>query len=152
MATTSQVRSVINDLYDLLVVREGLEGVPVFRYAASPRDIESASEYLVIATRVTTAQDNPLLTARIKDENFTLYGAIYVEKPGAGDAVADATQERAEELLAEIQAELFTDISLGRTETTVKLTDTEHVYGASEDDRLHSLTFQIECWTRLNAT
>ena len=150
--TTSQIRSIVGDLYDLVSARAGLAGVTVFRYAPSPRAIEGLREHIVLATRISGAQEFPMATKQIKYDAFTLHGVIYVEQPGAGDDIADAAHARAETLLAEIEAEIQPDPSLGRANTEVQLTNYEHVYGADEDDRLHSLTFEIECMARLVST
>lgn len=149
---TSQIRSIITDLHTLLEARAGLAGVTVFRYAPSPRALEGLREWIVLATRAPRTEDYPMLSPTIKDENFSLHGVVYVEKPGAGDDVADEAQARAEVLLAEIAAQLITDLSLGRTDTTVKLVGAEHTYGADDRGRQHSLAFELECWARLIST
>lgn len=150
--TTSQIRSIITDLHTLLEARAGLSGVTVFRYAPSPKALEGLREHIVLASRISGAQEFPMATKQIKYDRFTLHGVIYVEKPGAGDDVADTAHERAEALLAEIEAEIQPDPSIGRTNTEVELTNYEHVFGADDRGRLHSLSFELECTARMFST
>lgn len=150
--TTSQIRSIITDLHALLTARAGLSGVTVFRYAPSPKALEGLREHVVIATRVTGAQEFPAATKALKYDRFTLHGVIYVELPGAGDGVADTAHARAETLLAEIEAEIQADPSIGRANTEVQLSSYEHSYGADDRGRLHSMTFQIDCTARMFST
>lgn len=153
MATaTSQIRSIITDLHTLLEARTGLSGVTVFRYAPSPKALEGLREHIVIATRVSGAQEFPAATKYLKYDNFTLHGVIYVEKPGAGDDVADTAHARAEALLAEIEAQIQADPSIGRANTEVQLGSYEHTYGADNRGRLHSMTFEIDCTARMVST
>ncbi len=150
--TTSQIRSIITDLHTALEARAGLSSVTVFRYAPSPRALEGLREWVVLATRISGAQEFPAATKYLKYDRFTLHGTIYVEQPGAGDDVADTAHARAETLLAEIEAEIQPDPSVGRSNTEVQLTNYEHTYGADDRGRLHSLAFEIECTARMVST
>lgn len=150
--TTSQIRSIVGDLYTLVTAQAGLDGVTVFKYAASPRELEPLDEYIVLATRISGTQEFPAATKYLKYDTFTLFGEIWLSQPGAGDAIADDAHERAEELLAEIEAVLQSDPSLGRANTEAELTSYTHTYGAGEDDRLHLLAFEIECRARMVST
>lgn len=147
--TTSQIRSVITDLHTLLEARAGLAGVTVFRYAPSPKALEGLREHIILAIRVSGAQEFPMATKYVKYDAFTLHGVIYVEKPGAGDEIADDAHARAEALLAEIEAEIQVDPSLGRANTEVQLGGYEHTYGADDRGRLHSMTFDLDCRARM---
>lgn len=146
---TSQIRSILTDLHTLLVARAGLAGVTVFRYAPSPRALEGLREWVILATKVTGAQTFPFASNQIKHDSFTLAGVIYVEKPGAGDEIADDGHARAEALLAEIEDAIRADPSIGRSNTEVQIGSYEHTYGADDRGRMHSLTFEIECTARM---
>lgn len=153
MATaTSQIRSIITDLHTALELRAGLAGVTVFRYAPSPKALEGLREHIVLATRVSGVQEFPAATKMLKYDTFTLHGVIYAEKPGAGDDVADTTHARVEALLAEIEAQIQSDPSLGRSNTEVQLTNYEHTYGADDRGRLHQMAFEIDCRARMVST
>jgi hypothetical protein len=149
---TSQVRSIITDLHTRLESRGGLAGVTVFRYAPSPKALEGLREHITLALRIDGVQEFLFASHYIKNDVFTLHGVIYVEMSGAGDDIADATHARAEALLAEIEAELQVTPMIGRDHDTLELTNYEHTYGATADDRLHSLTFEIECTARMIST
>lgn len=150
--TTSQIRSIITDLHTALEARAGLAGVTVFRYAPSPKALEGIREHIVLAQRISGVQTFPFATKQIKHDDFTLHGVIYVEKPGAGDDVADEAHARAEALLAEIEAEIQVDPMIGREHDVMELTNYEHTYGADDRGRLHSMTFEIECTARMFST
>ena len=150
MATvTSQVRSIITDLHTLLEARAGLAGVTIFRYGPSPRALDGLREHIVIATRVSGTQTFPAATNRLKYDEFTLYGVVYVEQPGAGDEVADDAHERAEALLAEIEDAIRADPSLGRANTEVQIGGYEHTYAADDEGRMHALAFELDCRARM---
>lgn len=145
---TSQIRSVIGDLHALLSARGGLVDVAIFQYAPSPRYLEGVHEHIVLATRVSGEQSFPMATNAIKYDEFTLHGVIFVERPGAGDDVADETHERIEALLAEIEDEVRADPSIGRSNTEVQVGAYEHTYGADDQGRQQSAAFELNCRTR----
>jgi hypothetical protein len=149
--TTSQVRSVINDLYD----RIAIAGVAVFRYTPSPRDIEHADEWLVIANSVTGgSQTFPFLSTAIKDEEFTLNGQVFVSMSGAGDAVAERALSRAEEIAGVIEAALQPDPTIERSQPTdtIEYSGFEHRFGGDNEHRMHQLDFTLLCKVRLIST
>lgn len=150
--TTSQIRTVVTALYDLLVARPALSGVTIFRYAPSPRDAE-AREYVALATRVDGVQRYEHATNRVKRDTYTLRGELFVQINGAGDAVADEAHARAEVLLAEIEAALQSNVTLGQGHTTTaELGDYEHVYGGDDSHRNHLTRFAVDVNQRLVST
>lgn len=150
--TTSQIRTVITALYDLLVARPALSGVTVFKYSPSPRAAETR-QYIALATRVDGAQRYEHATSRVKKDSYTLRGELFVQINGAGDAVADEAHARAEVLLAEIEAVLQSNVSLGQGHTTTaELADYEHVYGGDDSHRNHLTRFSVDVNQRLIST
>ena len=152
--TTSQIRTVVGALYDLLVARPLITAdiVKVFKYAPSPRAAE-ATEYIVLAVKVDGAQRFEHASNRIKHDAYTLRGEIFVQKNGAGDVPADDAHARAEVLLAEIESILQPNPTLGQGHTTVaELTAYEHVYGGDDSHRNHLVRFSVDVSQRYVST
>jgi hypothetical protein len=156
MATvTSQVRAVLTALAAALALREDMAGVTVFRRTPSPRALEGLTEWVVLAIRATGRQSFPMASTRVKYDAMSITGQIAVEQDNGRDTddAADSAQERAEELLAEIEDALRTSPSLGRVGRTVlQLTDYEHTFTGDDTKRIHLLTFTIENNERMHSS
>ena len=149
--TTSRIREVIGAYYTRVAARPLITsgGVKVFRYTPSPRAIEGADEWITLAVRVDGAQEFPAATKYLKYDAFTLRGEIWCSRNGAGDAVADAAQQRVEALLAEIETVLQSDPSLGLTDVEAELTDYEHTYSGNDQARWQKTDFATACRVRM---
>lgn len=144
--TTSQVLNIITQIHTTLTEREGLEGVAIFKRAASPRDLTAAdNEYIVVAVSVDGTQSYPMLTTMVKQDQASIRSVISVRRSGGGDDVAEDVDVRVHELFAEVEDALRSDPSLMRQgRSVVQITDYAHAYSGDDASRQQTMEFTIE--------
>lgn len=101
MAITSRLAAVKSALVDLWVLRAGLAGVQIA--SADLGNANYATESIMLVGQDDIEQEWVHVGRLSRDERLTLTGAIYVMKPGAGEAVIRAARDRGFELMAEIE-------------------------------------------------
>lgn len=149
---TTQVRAVVNALYDLVAARTVLTAaeVRIYRYAPSQKGLPD--QWITLATRITGEQEFRAAGKNLKYDTFALAGEIMTYESGAGDTAAETAMMRAETWLAEIETVLQSNPSLGRQNTNAQLGAYEHDYFANESGRQHRIKFFVNVDERMVST
>lgn len=145
--TTSKAQSVLVALRDQLRLRSGLVDTALFALPVKAEDL--GREYVVLATAINAEQEYPFTRTTTKHETFGLVGVLGVTRPGAGEAVALATMERASEILGEIEACVREDPQISGTAFVAALVEFSHTPGVNDIGRYHEIAFTIQVQTRL---
>ncbi len=97
-------------------------------------------------------QDWAALGKLSRNENITLQGLIWIQKPGADETVIRSTRARAFELLAEVEDFLRADPGVAAVVKYSGLRATDITEGANPEGRVCQLDFEIGAFQRLQST
>lgn len=142
MPDTSVVGQVIAALRAQLVARPGLADVAVLRFAQNPD--EYGNRHIVLLASATGSMEFRGFPLSKRQERFTLSGALETRAPGAGDDVAQAALDASQAVLAEIEAQLVADPTVGGTCMTAALVGVRHKPAADDANRYHIIEFDID--------
>ena len=142
---TSKVNAFLLALKALLEARAGLSGVGVF--TAHPGD-ELPPEAIVV-DRVTTDQSWAALGRQRREEGFTTYLVLHIEKAGAGEAIATDARERVYSIKAEVEDALRADPSVSGTVRVADYARDELRQGTGDRGRWAQLEAQIDAKVRI---
>jgi hypothetical protein len=143
--TTSKVNTFLVALKAMLEAREGLSGVGVF--TAHPGD-ELPREAIVV-DRVTTDQSWAALGRQRREEGFTTYLILHIEKAGAGEGVATDVRERVYAIKAEVEDALRADPTVSETVRVADYARDELRQGTGDRARWAQLEAQIDAKVRI---
>ena len=109
MALSSQIGAVRTALKSALQARAALSGVSITRFRPSPDD-ENAVEAIWLEDA--DGEQQPAANS-LRWDDIILQVVVKVRKPGDGEAVAAAAEDRALILFAEVEAAVTADHELG---------------------------------------
>lgn len=130
-----------------LEARAALAGVEV--HVASMG--ENIGPEAITCYGVEGTQDWAALGQERKKDGFTVHATIEIVKAGAGDAVAKTARDRAEAILAEVEAEMknaFTTVA-GSQITALNLSKIDLHQGANPTGRWALISFAIDVEIRI---
>jgi regulator of RNase E activity RraA len=134
----------------------GLQGVPALNgvqvTSAYIGDEQSAVESIQLIGDDRIEGDWATIGKFSRDETITLVGMIEVEKPGAGELVIQATRDRAVALMGEVEKFIVADPSVGGVVKQCKVRPTQMFEHYSAEGRWCLIRFEIEAYTRLQAS
>jgi len=111
VSTSSSLGRFLTAFRDALGSRSGLTGVRIFTGPVGEQDV--GQENIVFAVDETRVdQDFPTAGQREAFESYEVEGRIWIVKPGSGESVIAATRERALEILAEVQSECTSNMTM----------------------------------------
>lgn len=142
---TSQVNAFLIAFRALLEARPGLSGVGVF--TAHPGD--DLPPEAIVVDRVTTDQSWAALGRQRREEGFTVFVVLHIEKAGAGEAVATDARERVYAIKAEVEDALRADPSVGGTVRVADYARDELRQGTGDSVRWAQLEAQIGAAVRI---
>lgn len=132
----------IDALKTRLEARPGLAGVQI---NSAPMGVNTAAEAITVHD-LEGEQTWAALGRERKRDSFTLNCTTWIHKPGADEADAKACRDRAEALLAEVEADLkdFPETVNGSQITALNLANVSLDQGANTDGRWAQVTFSIQ--------
>lgn len=150
MTVTSRMDLAITNLAALLSAREGLSEVTVVEEPVK-RD-ELGKEYIIVAVEVELTQEPAALGAQARDERFTIRGVIEVFTPGATREDIRAGRQRCLAIKAEIEDEIRgpSGTTLDGAVKWCQWSGARYNPMATDQDRVASMSFDIDCFARLN--
>lgn len=131
---------VLDQLKTLLEARAGLAGVQV---ATAAMGDETNPEAIVFFGATGTQTWGQFDTNDPKQDDYTIEGAIWINKPGAGETTAKAARDRASAIFAELEAQLVTDHEVNDLVLIGELTTTRLEQGVNERGRWCQIGFDI---------
>lgn len=146
--TTSTMASVITAAQQALRGRGGLAGVTV---ASGPRALKDLGmEWIVLAVTVELTQRFAAASSRYKEERYTLRNTLHTEAPGADETLMAAVRDRGVALLAEVEDEVRTNMTLGVAGVlTVQLSAAELRQGYTDTGWVVEIDFGLDVHARL---
>lgn len=139
-----------------VAIKEGLEAVPALAgvqvTSAFLGDELDAREHIQLIGDDEVVGDWATIGKFSRDETITLAGVVTVERPGAGESVAQDCRSRAVVLMAEIEKFIVADPSVGGTVKQCKVRPRRLYEGFGPEARWALLQFEIEAYTRLQAS
>lgn len=143
---TSVIQTLRSNLRTQLVARANLASVQVTRYTASAEDADWDEG---ISLGQATADQDWLDVGGGREEVINLDFHIWVRKYGDGDTVAAAAETRALALLAEIESQLRTDITVNGAVLRAEVASYSIDVTAGDQQRIATLTGVIRTLTEI---
>lgn len=137
--TVSIVNDFRSNLKTQLEARPGLSGVKVFSY--TPGEVLDR-EFISLGNANTNLA--PFTMGGQYEQTFTVTGLIFVNQVGAGDLVAEATNDRAVALMDEIFQQIVQDPTVNGSVQNAELTSYREENGVDENGRVCTFEFEIE--------
>lgn len=133
-----------------LEARAGLANVTI---ATGPLGDETPLEAIVFFS-INGDQDwaqigKAALGAGSRRDTYTVEGAIWIAKPGAGELVIKQTRDRAAAVLGELENELRADPSVAGAVRTCQLTGVAMEQGMDDQGRWCQVSFQLGAMARI---
>lgn len=145
MATSSQAFATIQALRGLLILRAGLTGVPV--YTAHPG--AKLPPEAITMLNFDATQEWAALGRGSREEGFRIACSVYKSLPGASETVVQELQDRVAAIVAEVEAQIKSDVTLGGNVRTSKVAEMRAEQGFGANERWCEVTFEIECAVRI---
>lgn len=143
MARTSTVPEVMTALRNSLKARLG--EVKVFSAPAGDDRVPECVQLF----RVEATHDFAAIGNRSRDEDYTIFGGIWITKPGAGEDKAVEARDRAYRLLADVEDILVEDPKLGNRVLWLLFRSGNLVQRIGDGNRQADLDFEISVRARL---
>ena len=139
---TSPVYTLRTNLKTQIIARlttDGISGVSVFAY---PPGDEAPQTDLIYLEDDDPTQTN-LVFGGSREETINLEGVVWVMKPGAGDTVAGAAEQRCLAIAASIENELRDDPTVNSAVFNAEYENGRGTPGVNPDGRTHLKRFTI---------
>lgn len=146
MATvTSVIHDTMSAFVDGMLARANIISAGV-QVSSGYLGADSAAKESIQLTDVSPAtQVWGMLGNRRRNEEFTLNGIVWVQKPGKNEAGIRLARDRAFELLAEIEDYLRVDPTITNNVMVSELSAYPVEQGANEGNRWCQIDFEITC-------
>ena len=137
--TVSLVNNFRSNLKTQLEARSNLSGVKIFSY--TPGEVLDR-EFISLGNANTNIV--PFTMGGQYEQQFTVTGLVFVNQVGAGDLVAEATNDRAVALLDEVFKQIVSDPTVNGSVQNAELTNYREENGVDENGRVCTFEFEIE--------
>ena len=137
--TVSLVNNFRSNLKTQLEARSNLSGVKIFSY--TPGEVLDR-EFISLGNANTNIV--PFTMGGQYEQQFTVTGLVFVNQVGAGDLVAEATNDRAVALLDEVFQQIVSDPTVNGSVQNAELTNYREENGVDENGRVCTFEFEIE--------
>lgn len=137
--TVSLVNNFRSNLKTQLEARSNLSGVKIFSY--TPGEVLDR-EFISLGNANTNIV--PFTMGGQYEQQFTVTGLVFVNQVGAGDLVAEATNDRAVALLDEVFQQIVSDPTVNGSVQNAELVNYREENGADENGRVCTFEFEIE--------
>lgn len=138
---TWQAGSVLDTLKTQLEARGGLSGVQV---ATASMGDETAREAIIFFGVDGPQKWGVLSDVAPKEDADTFEGAIWINKPGAGEAVAKAARDRAIALFAELETQLRADQTISGLVLMCEVENKRLEQGSNTNGRWCQISFGLK--------
>ena len=137
--TVSLVNNFRSNLKTQLQARSNLSGVKIFSY--TPGEVLDR-EFISLGNANTNIV--PFTMGGQYEQQFTVTGLVFVNQVGAGDLVAEATNDRAVALLDEVFQQIVSDPTVNGSVQNAELVNYREENGVDENGRVCTFEFEIE--------
>ena len=137
--TVSLVNNFRSNLKTQLEARSNLSGVKIFSY--TPGEVLDR-EFISLGNANTNIV--PFTMGGQYEQQFTVTGLVFVNQVGAGDLVAEATNDRALALLDEVFQQIVSDPTVNGSVQNAELVNCREENGVDENGRVCTFEFEIE--------
>ncbi len=137
--TVSLVNNFRSNLKTQLEARSNLSGVKIFSY--TPGEVLDR-EFISLGNANTNIV--PFTMGGQYEQQFTVTGLVFVNQVGAGDLVAEATNDRAVALLDEVFQQIVSDPTVNGSVQNAELVNYREENGVDENGRVCTFEFEIE--------
>lgn len=141
MANVTRLHELKVAVADKLALRGGLAGVAI--HSADMGDEMPAREYIALIGEDIIEQEWAGIGQFGRDEQLTLTGAVYVMRPGGGEAIVREARSRCITLMGEIEALCTADPSFGGVVRSALARPAELHEIATPEGRVAVLRFEI---------
>lgn len=139
MTDTSTAAAFMAALVDALLARPALAGVEV---VSGPLGRFSALESIQLDS-AQVPQDAAMLGNMKRREDYTVFGGVWIVKPGAGEAVIREARDRAYALAGELERALKDDPAMGGTVHVAQYAGADLEQGVHDEGRWAQLNIRI---------
>jgi|TARA_B100001094_G_scaffold309356_1_gene342918 hypothetical protein len=137
--TVAIVNNFRSNLKTQLEARAGLSGIKIFSY--SPGEVLDR-EFISLGGANTSI--SPFTMGGQYEQTNSINGLIFVNQVGAGDTVAESTNDRAVFLMEEVFQQIVSDPTVNGSVQNAELTRYQEENGADENGRVCTFEFEIE--------
>lgn len=132
--------SVLDQLKTSLEARGGLSGVQV---GTAPLGDETQREAIIFFGVDGTQEWGILSESSPKEDTYTIEGAIWINKPGAGEVTAKAARDRAVAIFAEVEAQVRSDQTINGLVMMCEAQSVRLEQGSNTNGRWCQISFDL---------